>query len=125
VGLLLAGLGAAALAASTVHLIRSSRRFVAVHRALGFTRSQVVTAYGVHGLISGAIGAALGLIAGVIAGHAVARSLVTSVGASPVLMVPALAWISAAAGALTAFVAAVVGAGAGLRDRPCEALRVE
>ncbi len=125
VGALLATLGALAVLNGAVQTVRRSRRQVAIHRALGFTGSQILRSHLWQAVISAGVGLAIGVGAGVLVGRSIVRALMTSVGAVPVARVPVEMWVAAAAGLVICLLSALITGIVALRTRPGAVLRVE
>jgi putative ABC transport system permease protein len=125
VGQLLTFLGIAALINAIALTVRLGRREVALHRALGFTSTQVAGAHLWQAVITAFTGSAIGLGVGLVAARAIHRELVTNVGAVPESVVPGAVWL-VALGALAACLAAAAATTAvALRRGPGAELRAE
>ena len=125
VGQLLALLGVAALLNAAVLTLRQGRRQLAVHRALGFTRAQVVVAHLWQGVITAIAGASAGASAGFVVGRAIHRQLLGDVGAIAETILPAAVW-AVVIGAVGACLGAALVTGAlAVRNRPGAVLRAE
>lgn len=125
VGQLFTLLGLAALVNAVVLTLRTGRREVALHRALGFTSGQVFDAHLWQGAVTAVIGVVIGSSVGLIVGRAIDRHLITSVGGIAEIVLPAVVW-SAIAGivAVCLFAFAITGILA-VRCRSGIELRVE
>jgi hypothetical protein len=125
VGQLLTMLGLAALLNALVLTVRSGRREIALHRALGFTSSQVIRAHLWQNTVTACTGLVIGGGVGFVVGRAIDRQLVGNVGAIADTVLPVQVWIAAAVIiGVCLFVGAVTSALA-LRHRPGFELRTE
>jgi ABC-type lipoprotein release transport system permease subunit len=118
-------LGVIVLVNAIVLTVRLGRRELAIHRALGFTRSQVVGAHLWQGALTAFVGVAVGDGAGFVIGRAIARKLVQDVGAIPETALPPVVWLVTAVACVTCLCAAAVSGVVALCQRPVAALRAE
>jgi hypothetical protein len=125
VGQLFTLLGVAALINAIVLTVRSGRREVALHRALGFTSRQVVDAHLWEGVVVAVSGVVVGGVIGIVVGRAIDRQLIINVGGIAQIVLPTVAWL-AAIGIVTAAVFAFAVAGTlALRNAPGSELHAE
>ncbi len=125
IGQLLAGLGMIALVNAVVLTVRLGRRELAIHRALGFTRAQVLGAYLWQGALTAFVGVAVGGGAGFVIGRAIDRKLVQDVGAIPVTVLPPAVWVVAAAAFAASLCSGAIAGTVALRRRSTVTLRAE
>jgi putative ABC transport system permease protein len=125
VGQLLALLGAAALINGIVLTLRQGRRQLAIHRALGLTRSQVLAVHFYQGTVVAICGLAIGGAVGFVVGRQIERTLVDNVGAIPEVVVPASLWTVAIGTMLACLAAAAITGSLAARRRPGVVLRAE
>ena len=125
VGQLLALLGVAALVNTIVLTVRSGRREVALHRALGFTSWQVLRVHLWQSLITAAIGVVVGGSVGFILGRTIDRQLVGNVGAIAETVLPREVWIAAMTVVAACLGIGLVTGALALRRRPGLELRTE
>jgi hypothetical protein len=125
VGQLLALLGVTALVNGIVLTIRSGRREVALHRALGFTAGQVLRVHLWQSIVTALAGVAIGGGVGFVVGRAIDRQLVNDVGAIAETVLPVQVWLVALAVAGVCIVAGSVSGALALHRRPGLELRTE
>ena len=125
VGQLLTLLGLAALLNALVLTVRSGRREIALHRALGFTSAQVVRVHLWQSIVTACIGLVVGGSVGFIVGRAIDRQLVGNVGAIADTVLPAQVWIAAIGIVVVCLCVGAVTSALALRRRPGFELRTE
>ena len=125
VGQLLTLLGLAALLNAIVLTVRSGRREIALHRALGFTSGQVVRVHIWQSVVTAFVGVVIGGSVGFVVGRAIDRQLVGNVGAIAETVLPIQAWIAAVVIVGVCLFVGVVTSALALRRRPGFELRTE
>jgi hypothetical protein len=125
VGLLFALLGIAALINAIVLTVRSGRREVAIHRALGFTSRQVLRAHLWEGAVVAVSGVVIGGAIGIVVGRAIDRQLIVNVGGIADIVVPSILWIAAFVIATTTVFAFAIAGTLALRNAPGYELHAE
>jgi predicted lysophospholipase L1 biosynthesis ABC-type transport system permease subunit len=118
-------LGLAALLNAMLVTVRSERREVALHRALGFTAAQVVGVHLWQSLVTACTGLVIGGSVGFVVGRAIDRQLVDNVGAIPETVLPVQVWVAGISTVVVCICAGVVTSALALREGPGRALRVE
>ncbi|MEY2581577.1 MAG: putative transport system permease protein [Ilumatobacteraceae bacterium] len=125
VGQLFTLLGIAALINAIVLTVRSGRREVAIHRALGFTSRQVLDAHLWEGAVVAVSGVLIGGVIGIVVGRAIDRQLIVNVGGIAHIVVPSLVWVVAFAIVTTAMFASAIAGTLALRNAPGRELHAE
>ncbi len=125
VGQLLTLLGVAALLNAVVHTVRLGRRELAIHRALGFTGAQVISAHLWQGVITAVAGVAVGGSIGFIVGRAIHRELIGNVGAVAATVLPGAVWVVAFAILAACLSSSAITSTVSLRHRAGADLRAE
>jgi putative ABC transport system permease protein len=125
VGELLALLAVIALVNAIALTLRTARREIALHRALGFTGGQVIRVHLWQSLVIAVVGILIGGSVGLMVGRAVERQLVENVGAIATTVVPATVWLVPAIAVAACLLAGIVTGGLALRHRPGQELRTE
>jgi ABC-type lipoprotein release transport system permease subunit len=105
--------------------MRSGRHEVALHRALGFTNTQVIRVHLWQGLVTAFIGIVIGGIAGYIVGRAFDRELVGNVGAIADTVLPAAVWVAASGTVAVCLLFGVITSALALRHHAGFELRTE
>jgi ABC-type antimicrobial peptide transport system permease subunit len=118
-------LGIAALVNAVVLTVRSGRREIALHRALGFTSAQVVGVHVWQSVVTAASGVVVGGGLGFIVGRAIDRQLVGNVGAIAETVLPSAVWVAAIITIAVCLCAGGVTSALALRHRPGFELRTE
>lgn len=118
-------LGFFALLNAVVVTINRARREIAIHRALGFTTSQVVGAHLWQNAITTLVGGAIGGFIGFVVARAIHHKLANDVGALADTIVPTTVWSVAGATAIAMVVVAAITSALTLRSRPGAVLRAE
>jgi hypothetical protein len=125
VGQLFTLLGVAALVNAMVLTVRGGRREVALLRALGFTRRQVLDSHLWQGALTAVSGVLIGGSVGILTGGAIYRQLISNVGAIAELVVPPTAWLAAGGVIGACLLACTITGALALRHRPGAILRAE
>jgi hypothetical protein len=125
VGQLLTLLGVAALVNAVVVTVRTGRREVALHRALGFTSRQVLDAHLWQGTVTALGGVVIGGGVGIIVGRAIDRQLITSVGGIADTVLPSIAWAAVGCTVAACLIAFAITGSFAVRRHPGSELRVE
>jgi hypothetical protein len=125
VGQLLTMLAIIALVNAIVLGLRLARRDIALHRALGFTSSQVVRVHLWAALVIATTGVVVGGVIGFVVGRAIERQLVTDVGAVARTVLPTGVAAVAGGAVVACLLAGLVMSGFALRHRPGAELRAE
>lgn len=118
-------LGTVALLSAVVATISHGRREIAIHRALGFTTSQVVGAHLWQNAATTVVGGAIGGSIGFVVGRAIHHKLANDVGAIADTVVPASLWSVGLVAGIAMLILAIVTSALTLRSRPGAVLRAE
>ena len=125
VGQLLVLLGIAALLNAIVLTVKTARREIALHRALGFTTAQLVGVHLWQSIVTALTGIVVGGSVGFVVGRAIDRQLVSNVGAIAETVLPIEVWIAAIGTVVVCFGMGAITSALALRHRPGFELRAE